>query len=147
MKLNLKVTKKQKRFIDANENEVLFGGAAGGGKSYGQLVDAFVFGLRYPGSKQLIFRRTFSELEKSLIRVANDIYPRSVYKYNSSKHTGVFRNGSIIDFGYCDRRATYTSISLRNMTLSDSTSLRTSRRRCMYICSRECAERTVIRSR
>ena len=32
MKLNLSVTKKQKLFIDATESEVLFGGAAGGGK-------------------------------------------------------------------------------------------------------------------
>ncbi len=35
MNLNISVTKKQKRFIDATEDEVLFGGAAGGGKSYG----------------------------------------------------------------------------------------------------------------
>jgi len=26
-----------------------------------------------------------------------------VYKYNAAKHTGIFVNGSIIDFGYCDR--------------------------------------------
>lgn len=103
--MDLTITTKQQRFIDASASEVLFGGAAGGGKSYGQLVDAFIFALRYPSSKQLIFRRTFRELEKSLIRVANDIYPRSVYKYNSSKHTGVFRNGSIIDFGYCDKES------------------------------------------
>ena len=63
MRLDLKVTKKQKRFIDARENEVLFGGAAGGGKSYGQIIDALLFALRYPGSKQLILRRTFSELD------------------------------------------------------------------------------------
>ena len=50
MRLDLKVTKKQKQFIDARENEVLFGGAAGGGKSYGQIVDALLFALKYPGS-------------------------------------------------------------------------------------------------
>lgn len=104
-RMELNITKKQQQFIDATASEVLFGGAAGGGKSYGQLVDAFLFALRYPSSKQLIFRRTFAELEKSLIRVANDIYPRSVYKYNSGKHTGTFRNGSIIDFGYCDKES------------------------------------------
>lgn len=103
--MEINITKKQQQFINATASEVLFGGAAGGGKSYGQLVDAFLFALRYPSSKQLIFRRTFSELEKSLIRVANDIYPRSVYKYNSGKHTGRFRNGSIIDFGYCDKES------------------------------------------
>lgn len=101
MKLELKVTKKQKLFIDATESEVLFGGAAGGGKSYGQTVDALLFALRYPGSKQLILRRTFAELDKSLIRTALALYPKSIFSFNSSSHTGKFKNGSCIDFGYC----------------------------------------------
>ena len=101
MNLDLKVTKKQKAFIDARENEVLFGGAAGGGKSYGQIVDALLFALKYPGSKQLILRRTFSELDKSLIRTSLSLYPREIYTFNSSSHTGRFINGSCIDFGYC----------------------------------------------
>ncbi len=101
MKINLTVTKKQKRFIDAEEDEVLFGGAAGGGKSYGQTVDALLFALRYPRSKQLILRRTFSELDKSLIRTTLMLYPRELFTFNSSSHTGKFKNGSVIDFGYC----------------------------------------------
>ena len=101
MKLDLTVTKKQKLFIDASESEVLFGGAAGGGKSYGQMVDALLFALNYAGSKQLILRRTFSELEKSLIRTSLALFPKEIYSFNSSSHTGKFKNGSIIDFGYC----------------------------------------------
>ncbi len=101
MKLDLSVTEKQKRFIDADESEVLFGGAAGGGKSYGQMVDALLFALTYPRSKQLVLRRTFAELEKSLIRTALALYPRDIYSFNSSSHTGKFKNGSVIDFGYC----------------------------------------------
>ena len=101
MELSLKVSKKQALFIGATESEVLFGGAAGGGKSYGQMVDALLFALRYPGSKQLVLRRTFAELDKSLIRTSLSLFPRSIYTFNSGNHTGKFKNGSIIDFGYC----------------------------------------------
>lgn len=99
--MDLEITRKQQKFINATATEVLFGGAAGGGKSYGQIVDALLFALKYPGSKQLILRRTFSELEKSIIRTSLMLYPKEIYSFNSSSHTGRFTNGSYIDFGYC----------------------------------------------
>lgn len=99
--LQVTVTPKQLAFLRANAIEVLFGGAAGGGKSYGQLVDALRYAIRYPRSKQLILRRTYAELEKSLIRVSLRLFPREIYTYNASSHTGKFKNGSLIDFGYC----------------------------------------------
>jgi hypothetical protein len=99
--ISLTVTKKQKAFIDSTESEVLFGGAAGGGKSYGQMVDALLFALKYGGSKQLVLRRSFSELDKSLIRTSLALYPKEIYSFNSSSHVGKFKNGSVIDFGYC----------------------------------------------
>lgn len=101
MELNISVTKKQKHFMEREESEVLFGGAAGGGKSYGQIVDALLFALKYPGSKQLILRRTFAELDKSLIRTSLALFPKEIYSFNSSTHTGKFKNSSLIDFGYC----------------------------------------------
>lgn len=101
LSINLQISRKQRQFISATESEVLFGGAAGGGKSYGQIVDAMIFALKYPGSKQLILRRTFAELDKSLIRTALALYPKNMWTFNSSSHSGKFVNGSIIDFGYC----------------------------------------------
>lgn len=98
--MEISITKKQQAFIDSQAFETLFGGAAGGGKSYGQLVDGLLYALKYPKSKQIIFRSTFADLEKSLIRTSMNFYPLSIANYNDSKHTWKFKNGSIIDFGY-----------------------------------------------
>ena len=45
--MDIEITKNQNSFINAQVDEVLFGGAAGGGKSYGQLIDAFIYALKY----------------------------------------------------------------------------------------------------
>lgn len=100
--MDIEITEKQEQFINSEAFETFFGGAAGGGKSYGQLVDALLYALKHPKSKQIIFRRTFPDLEKSLIRVSLEFYPREAASYNSSKHIWTFKNGSIIDFGYID---------------------------------------------
>ena len=98
--MNIEVTEKQDMFINADAFEVLFGGAAGGGKSHGQLIDALLYALEYPRSSQILFRSTFSDLEKSLIRKSRNLYPAKIANYNDSKHTWKLANGSIIDFGY-----------------------------------------------
>lgn len=89
--------------MNADADEVLFGGAAGGGKSYGQIADAFIYALRYSGSKQLILRRSFPELERSLILTSLALYPKEVGKYNSTARKWFFKNCSTIEFGYCDK--------------------------------------------
>lgn len=100
MDINLQITEKQQKFINADCDEVLYGGAAGGGKSFGQIVDAFLCSIKYPGIKQLILRTSFPELERSLIMTALQIIPRGLYSYNSTKHKMTFKNGSFIEFGY-----------------------------------------------
>ncbi len=104
-KLRLTLTKKQKAFVDATADEVLFGGAAGGGKSWGQMADALLYALRYPRSRQLILRRTMPELEKTLLRIAEELYPPTLFTYKRGEKTGYFINGSLLDFGYLDAEA------------------------------------------
>ncbi len=100
MELTLSVTKKQALFLSATADEVLYGGAAGGGKSYGQVVDAFLYAMRYPKSRQLLLRSSFPALERSLILTALEVIPSSLCKYHSTKHKLQFLNGSLLEFGY-----------------------------------------------
>lgn len=100
--MEIRLTPRQWAFVNARADEVLFGGAAGGGKSYGQLADAMLYALKYPGSRQLILRRTYPELEKSLVRQALEIYPRNIFTYHKTAHSGRFAGGSILDFGALD---------------------------------------------
>ena len=98
----LSVTRRQMDFIRSTAFETLFGGAAGGGKSYAQLIDALIFALNYAGSKQLVLRRTFPELKRSLIQTALAVYPTQIATYGETSHKWTFRNGSVIEFGSCD---------------------------------------------
>lgn len=102
MPMDIELTRKQLAFIQADCDEVLYGGAAGGGKSYGQLVDALLFALKYQGSKQLILRNTFPELQRSLILVSFTLIPKEVASYNSATHIWRFNCGSMIEFGYLE---------------------------------------------
>lgn len=99
--MEFELTSRQNAFIRANSFEVLFGGAAGGGKSYAQLLDAVYFAYRFPQSKQLILRKTIPELEATLIQTLLSNYPLQWYSYNSTRRRCMFKNGSLIQFGYC----------------------------------------------
>ncbi|MEG0751211.1 MAG: phage terminase large subunit [Oscillospiraceae bacterium] len=100
--MKLELTGRQLDFIEATSFEVLFGGAAGGGKSFGQVADALVFALKYSSSRQLVLRRTRPELERTLVRTALLIYPRELFDYAKTEHEMRFINGSVVEFGYCD---------------------------------------------
>lgn len=100
--MELKLSTRQMAFVSADADEVLFGGAAGGGKSYAQVADALIYAARYKGSRQLLLRRTFPELERSLIRTARELYPTSHSGYNATRHLFSIAGGSTIEFGCCE---------------------------------------------
>ena len=70
--------------------------------SYAILVDALYYANNYKGSKQLILRETFPELERSLIMVSQQLYPNEIAQYDASNHKWYFYNGSIIEFGFLE---------------------------------------------
>ena len=80
----------------------LFGGAAGPGKSKALLMEAIVQAHDNMGSNTLLLRRTFPELEQSLLLYFRHDVPRELYtSFNDSKHVVTWHNGSTTRFGYC----------------------------------------------
>ena len=96
----------QKKFHDSQADELLYGGAAGGGKSEALLAEA----LRYtetPGYRALLLRRSYPELEGK----GSGLIPRSqeiltgIAKYNRQAHIWTFPSGSTLGFGHLEHPA------------------------------------------
>jgi len=80
----------------------LLGGAAGPGKTKALLFEAIMQAREVAGCDTLLLRRTFPELESSLLTYFRRDVPRSWYEsYNASKHVVTWKNGSTTRFGYC----------------------------------------------
>lgn len=91
---------RQRAFMERWEDEALYGGAAGGGKSDAMLAE----GLRQvhiPNYRGIIFRQTYPQLEALIsrsIELYKAAYPRA--KYNDTKKVWTFPSGGQIFFGY-----------------------------------------------
>jgi phage terminase large subunit len=93
---------KQQQFHASPAKYRLFGGAAGPGKSKALLMEAILQANENPGANTLLLRRTFPELEQSLLLYFRRDVPRELYSsYNESKHVVSWWNGSTTRFGYC----------------------------------------------
>jgi len=93
----------QTEFLAAPEREVLYGGAAGGGKSFALLADP----MRYFGHKDfngLILRRTNDEL-RELIWKSQELYPRAYpgAKWQEKKSQWTFPSGARLWMTYLER--------------------------------------------
>ena len=93
----------QTEFLAASEREVLYGGSAGGGKSYGLLADP----MRYFGNKNfngIILRRTNDEL-RELIWKSQEMYPKAYpgAKWQEKKSQWVFPSGAKLWMTYLER--------------------------------------------
>ena len=99
----------QERCLSSSADIVIYGGAAGGGKTFGLLMDP----LRYvhnPGFGAVIFRRTYPEIkqEKGLWETASELYGAfpggTSVNETDLKHT--FKTGATIRFAHLQHEKT-----------------------------------------
>ena len=93
----------QTEFLASSEREVLYGGSAGGGKSYAMLADP----LRYMGHPQfsgLLLRHTTEEL-RELIFKSQELYPKiwPGIKWSERKMQWTAPSGARLWMSYLDR--------------------------------------------
>ncbi len=93
----------QTEFLAADEREVLYGGSAGGGKSFAMLADPLRY-MGHPSFSGLLLRHTTEEL-RELIWKSQELYPRiwKGIKWSERKMQWVAPSGARLWMSYLDR--------------------------------------------
>lgn len=86
---------------DHSTKELLYGGGAGGGKSWLGCVWLLWMCLSYPGTRYFIGRKHLTEIRQSTIVTFQKVckrygIPAEMWKYNDNSVTITFENGSVI---------------------------------------------------
>jgi hypothetical protein len=107
--LELRLEPKQAQAFTTDATEVLYGGAAGGGKSYYLRAAAIAWCASVPGIQVYLFRRTLPDLRDNHLRgptsffvlLADGLKDGRV-KYRAQENEFEFQNGAILHLCYCD---------------------------------------------
>lgn len=101
---------RQVEALTSPANEMLYGGAAGGGKSFLMRVAAISWALSAPGVQVVIVRREFPDLKGNhfsgrtgLPAMLMEWISQGLVKYNVSELQITFNNGSTITGKHCQR--------------------------------------------
>lgn len=94
-------TPKQAAFLVLAEQEALYGGQAGGGKSDALLMAALMY-VDTPGYAALLLRRTYADLSlpEALMSRAHEWLQGTDARWHDSEKTWSFPSGATITFGY-----------------------------------------------
>lgn len=88
----------QTAFLQSGAHEVLYGGAAGGSKTFALLLAA-VRRIDQPGYKALLLRREFPQLRRTLLLKSKALYPKIGGTWLAGEKTWVFPSGATVEFG------------------------------------------------
>ena len=96
---------KQRIFLESTKPYILYGGSRGSGKSFAAIFKAIFTCLKIPQCNVCIVRKTYVQLEQSIISQFNllpqEIYSDNKYAFNHATNIVTFDNGSKLYFRSC----------------------------------------------